>query len=316
MNEVALTRACYWGQPGVVGQGMIAQVSQAPAFEAPATERSSSLLQIRDLIYNTSGLFQAGARLQALEDRCRKRMRALGICTLQEYCDCLKGKSMSRGELASLLDEITIGETCFHRNQAQLDGIRKVILPRILQAKSAKLVPSLRIWSAGCSTGEEPYTLAITLLEERDERLSGWDIEILATDLNQRSIGAAVEAAFDEHSLRNTIPQLREKYFCFDGNITRVKPQVKQLVRFRQLNLSDDSAMEEIREIDIILCCNVLIYFDLASKRRVIEHFYASLTDDGYLLLGQAESLFRVSDRFQLLHFPSATAYRKIREAE
>ena len=292
---------------------MIAQASQAPAFEAPGPERSSSLLQIRDLIYDKSGLFQAGARLQILEDRCRKRMRALGICTLREYCDCLKGKSISPGELASLLDEITIGETCFYRNQAQLDGIRKVILPRILQAKSSKLVRKLRIWSAGCSTGEEPYTLAITLLEER---LNGWEIEILATDLNQRSIAAAVEATYNEHSLRNAIPQLREKYFRFDGNITRVKPQVKQLVRFRQLNLSDDSAMDAIRQIDIILCCNVLIYFDLASKRRVIEHFYASLTDEGYLLLGQAESLFRVSDRFQLVHLPSATAYRKIREAK
>jgi chemotaxis protein methyltransferase CheR len=292
---------------------MIAHASQLPTLHAPEPESSSPLLQIRELIYNTAGLFQTGARLQILEDRCRRRMLTLGIRTLQEYCDCLTSKPMSRGELTSLLDEITVGETCFHRNQAQLDGIREVILPRLLQAKSSKLDRSLRIWSAGCSTGEEPYTLAIALLEERNERLSGWNIDILATDLNQRSIETAIDAAYHEPSLRNITPQLREKYFHFEEKTAHVSPQVRELVRFRQLNLFDDCAMETIRRIDIILCCNVLIYFDLASKKRVIQHFYSSLTDDGYLLLGQAESLFRVSDQFQLVHLPSATAYRAIR---
>src|SRR5262249_36282897 len=125
-------------------------------------------------------------------------------------------------------------------------------------------------------------------------------------------IAVAVDAAYNERSLRNTVTQLREKYFRFDGNTMRVRPEVRELVRFRQLNLFDDSAMEAIRQVDIIWCCNVLIYFDLAFKKRVLEHLSSSLLDGGYLLLGQAESLFRISDQFQLVHLPSATAYRKI----
>jgi chemotaxis protein methyltransferase CheR len=164
---------------------------------------------------------------------------------------------MARGELGSLLNEITIGETFFFRNQ-QLEGIRNVVLPRVMEAKSRMHMRHLRIWSAGCSTGEQPYTLAIILLEESKSRLKRLTFEVVATDLNQRSLAAAEVGGYGK-SVRNIEPPLRERYFRFEGNQLQVTPEVKAKVRFTRLNLSDDAAMMAMTAVDIILCCNVLI---------------------------------------------------------
>jgi chemotaxis protein methyltransferase CheR len=210
-----------------------------------------------------------------------------------------------------LLNEITIGETSFFRNQPQLDGIRSLVLPRAMEAKSRMYMRHLRIWSAGCSTGEEPYTLAIILLEESRTRLRGWTFEVLATDLNEHSLATAEAGFYGEYSVRNLEKPLREKYFRCTGTRHEVNPEVRAKVRFNRLNLSDDAAMMTMQDVDIILCCNVLIYFDLASKKRVIRHFHSSLHQHGYLLLGHSESLFGISNEFQLVHLPSSTAYVK-----
>jgi chemotaxis protein methyltransferase CheR len=288
---------------------MIANPVKAPIARTEVYNASPALIQIRDLIYKTAGIFHANSRLRLLEERCQKRVHALGVRTMREYYDCLTNRAMSRGELTSLLNEITIGETCFFRNQPQLDGIRSVVIPRIMEAKSRMCMRHLRIWSAGCSTGEEPYTLAIILLEESKSRLKGWTFEVLATDLNQRSLAVAEAGAYGDYSVRNTDVQLREKYFRFEGSQLQINPEVRAKVRFNRVNLSDDAAMMALHDVDIILCCNVLIYFDVASKQRVIRHFHSSLHNHGYLVLGHAESLFGISDQFQLVHLPSSTAY-------
>lgn len=272
---------------------------------------SPALMQVRDLIYKTAGIFQANNRLRFLEERCQKRIQALGVRNMREYFDCLTSKPMARGEITSLLNEITVGETFFFRNQPQLEGIRNVVLPRVVEAKSRMCMRHLRIWSAGCSTGEEPYTLAIILLEECRNRLKGWTFEILATDLNQRSLATAEAGSYGEYSVRNIDPQLRERYFRFEGSQLQVTPEVKTKVRFTRLNISDDAAMLALTDVDLVLCCNVLIYFDVASKKRVIHSFFSSLHDHGYLFLGHAESLFGISSQFQLVHLPSSTAYIK-----
>jgi chemotaxis protein methyltransferase CheR len=288
---------------------MIATPAKATGTPAESYNAPPALILIRDLIYKTAGIFHANNRLRLLDDRCQKRIQALGMRSLREYQDCLTNKAMSRGELTSLLNEITIGETSFFRNQPQLDGIRQLVLPRVLEAKSRACVRHLRVWSAGCSTGEEPYTLAIILLEESKTRLKGWTFEVLATDLNQRSLAVAEAGAYGDYSVRNTDAHLREKYFRFEGSKLLVNPEVKAKVRFNRLNLSDDATMMAMHDVDIILCCNVLIYFDVASKQRVIRHFHSSLHNHGYLVLGHAESLFGISDQFQLVHLPSSTAY-------
>jgi len=273
--------------------------------------RNPQLTHIRDLIYQVAGIFQPDNKLRFLDDRCAKRMQVLGVKSLREYYECLTIKPIRQTELINLLNEITIGETCFFRNQPQLDAIRNVAIPQIIEAKSKLPVRNLRIWSAGCSTGEEPYTLSILLLEESAGRLKDWKFEIIATDLNERSISHAKAANYGDYSTRNLTPACKQKYFVERDGSLHVRPELQAHVNFSRLNLLDDARMAFLKGMDIILCCNVLIYFDGASKRRVIQHFYNNLLPHGYFFLGHAESLYGISEEFRLVHMPGATAYVK-----
>jgi chemotaxis protein methyltransferase CheR len=288
-------------------------VSAAPAhffgkLEGPP---DPDLVRIRELIYQATGIFHPENKLVLLADRCQRRMKELNTKTFGEYLDCLTIKPNRQAELVALLNEITIGETCFFRNQSQLQALCNVVIPRIVEAKARLAVRRMRIWSAGCSTGEEPYTLALLLLEQSRRSLKNWIVEILATDLNERSLAHAKNAVYDSRSTRNLSAGYREQYFTASGGQLQVQQVVRKSVEFKRLNLSDDTHMSSIRGMDIIFCCNVLIYFDHASKRRVIQHFYNSLLPQGYLFLGQTESLYGVADNFQLVHLPGATAYVK-----
>jgi len=269
------------------------------------------LIRIRDLIYQVAGIFHPDNKLRLLLDRCSRRMKELQALTLGEYFECLTTKPMRQTELIALLNEITIGETCFFRNQTQLDALRRIVLPKIIETKAKLPFRRLRMWSAGCSSGEEPYTLSL-LMREESRRLKDWKIEILATDLNQRSLEEARTALYGSYSTRNLNPYFRQKYFtaAADGQL-QLQPAVRDSVHFSRLNLSDDARMIFMKGLDIIFCCNVLIYFDLASKRRVIQHFYNNLLPHGYLFLGHSESLYGVNDDFRLVHLPRATAYVK-----
>ena len=255
--------------------------SSGASAAAPATP---ALLQVRDLIYRTAGIFHPDNKLRLLEDRCQKRIHALGLATLREYYDCLTVRPMRQAEL-SLLNEITIGETCFFRNHPQADAIRNIVLPRIVAAKSNLASPQLRIWRAGCSTGEEPYTPAMVLLEESQSYLKGWKVEILATDLNERSIANAKAGVNGDYSTRNLEPYFRSKYFTIEGSKLRVRHEVQANVEFRHMNLLHDAHVVFLTNLDLILCCNVLIYFDAVSKKRVIQHFYNNLLPHGYCSL-------------------------------
>jgi len=269
------------------------------------------LVSIRDLIYQVAGIFHPDNKLSLLQDRCRRRMTEVKAATLREYFECLTIRPIRQAELTALLNEITIGETCFFRNQAQLDAFRRVVIPKIIEAKADLPIRRLRIWSAGCSTGEEPYTLRMVLLEEAADRLKDWNIEIIATDLNERSLAHAKQAVYGSHSTRNLTPSYKERYFLPYGDQLQVCNRVRANINFVRLNLSDDSRMIFMKSLDAVFCCNVLIYFDLTSKSRVVQHFFANLLPHGYLFLGQSESLFGVNDDFQLVHLPGTTAYVK-----
>ena len=180
-------------------------LSEARASAAAPALATPPLVQIRDLIYRVAGIFQADHRLRLLEDRCQKRMKILGVPTLRDYLDCLTAKPMRNAEMISLLNEITIGETCFFRNRPQIEAIRKIVLPSIIEAKSKVAMRQLKIWSAGCSTGEEAYTLAMVLREEQLSQLREWSVEIVATDLNERSITHAKEGKYGDYSTRNIV---------------------------------------------------------------------------------------------------------------
>jgi chemotaxis protein methyltransferase CheR len=289
-------------------------MSPAPSLQAaPGTTAApdADLVRIRDLIYQVAGIFHPDNKLRLLEDRCGRRMKELKVATLREYFECLTIRPIRQAELVALLNEITIGETCFFRNQPQLDALRKIVLPNILQIKSKLPLRRLRIWSAGCSTGEEPYTLRMLQLEESEGLLKDWSLEILATDLNERSLAHAKTATYGNYSTRNLTPLYRQKYFLPSGDQLQVSPVARANISFSRLNLSDDARMTFMKSMDVIFCCNVLIYFDLASKRRVIQHFFNNLLPHGYLFLGHSESLYGVSEDFRLVHLPGATAYVK-----
>jgi chemotaxis protein methyltransferase CheR len=268
--------------------------------------------QIRDLVYKVCGIFQLEEKLYLMADACGRRMKQLSVRTPREYWDLLTAHSNREAELRQLLNEVTIGETCLFRSPPQLDALRKVILPELVADKSRQITKRLRIWSAGCSTGEEPYTLAMNMLEESEHLLKGWTVEILATDLNDRSVEAAKAGVYGDYALRATTDYFKRKYLSpFDDKKLQARPEVKKLITFSRLNLQDDSRMLFMKGMDLILCCNVLIYFDGPSKAKVIDHFFSNLNFGGYFFLGTSESLFKLNDKFHLVHFPGTIAYWK-----
>ena len=267
-------------------------------------------VRIRDLVYRISGIYHSEQKLYLLAASCTRRMAACGVSSPSDYFECLTIRPNRDAELRLLLNEITIGETYMFRHPAQLEALKNVILPEIMQARSALGINRIRFWSAGCSTGEEPYTLAMFLLEQ--ERLAGWKIDILATDLNSNSLEAARTGVYGDYALRHVSEAMRRKYFKNTGaSKLEANNLLRSQIRFDRLNLGDDSKMVFVKGIDVIFCCNVLIYFDVASKRRVVQHFYSNLSSGGYFFLGYAESLFKVNEAFRLVHFPGTTAYKK-----
>ena len=270
------------------------------------------LSRIRDLVYQVAGIFHPDHKLRFLQERCGRRMKELNVLSMHDYLECLTTKPNRQAEMAALLNETTVGETYFFRNEPQLSALRTIVLPKILEAKRPLPLRRIKIWSAGCSTGEEPYTLAILLLEQAKGMLDGWTFDIQATDLNERSVAHAKRGVYDEYATRNVPPQIRQKYFVEEpGGGLSVGTSARTRVTIQHLNLLDDCQMGFFKGTDIIFCCNVLIYFDAASKRRVIHHFYNNLLPHGYLFLGHAESLHGIRDEFRLVHLPSTTAYVK-----
>jgi chemotaxis protein methyltransferase CheR len=292
-------------------------IGTAPAPRGLAPSRSAEAIdpvyrQIRDLVYKASGIYKADEKIYLLSDGCDRRMKKTGVRSPREYWEHLTRQPGADVELRHLLNEITIGETCLFRSPAQLDALRKVILPELIADPSRLITKRLRIWSAGCSTGEEPYTLAMTMLEESERLLKDWKIEILATDLNDRSVEAAKAGVYGEYALRNTSELYKRKYFEPEGEKTlKVRPEVKKMISFSRLNLQDDSSVLSMRGMDLIFCCNVLIYFDAVSKTKVVRHFYSNLNLGSYFFLGTSESLMKLNDQFHLVHFPGAIAYWK-----
>jgi chemotaxis protein methyltransferase CheR len=272
-------------------------------------------IRIRDLIYQVSGIYQAENKFYLLVSRATRRMKVVGARSPREYLDFLTARPNRDAEMRNLLNEITIGETCLFRSMPQVDALRKVVIPAIAESKKRLSYTKLRFWSAGCSTGEETYTLAMILMEETQTNLKGWTFEVVATDLNDRSVAKAQEGVYNDYAVRNVPPEFMKKYFTKSGNDFRVVDSIRPFVTFNRMNMLDDSKMLFMRGFDVVFCCNVLIYFDGKSKSRTVQHFFNALLPTGYFFLGHSESLFGISEKFRLVHFPGATAYWKTNES-
>jgi len=285
--------------------------TQVATDSADADVSDPGLLKLRDLIYRISGIYHPDSKFYLLATRARRRMTELNVATFSQYFDQLTTHASRDAEMRRLLNEITIGETYCFRSPAQVDALVKIILPKLLALPGKQSLKKLRIWSAGCSTGEEPYSLSILMMEEVLAKHAGWKVEIIATDLNENSIAKCNEGVYGDYAMRNVTPERRAKYFRAEGNRFRVNDEVRANIRFERLNLQDQSRMLFMRGFDLVFCCNVLIYFDRPAKQRTVEHFHNALVPGGYFFLGECETLFGINDQFRLIHFPGTTGYGK-----
>jgi chemotaxis protein methyltransferase CheR len=260
-----------------------------------------------DFLVTNSGLHFEQRNQKILERGLKSRMSALKSPSYREYYDYLVEHREDRQELQKLLQHLTIGETYFFRYTAHFDALRKN-LPGLLARKGK----GLRLWSAGCSTGEEPYSMAMTVMEE----VPDWrerDIRILATDINNRALRRGRDGVYKQWSMRVIEERYVDRYFDRVGESFLVKDEVKEMVDFSHLNLQTaelPSPEGTFREIDVLFCRNVMIYFSLPTTRKIVEKFAHSIVPGGFLFLGHAETLAHVSTQFERVAHSSGFYYR------
>ncbi len=263
---------------------------------------------LREIVYEFSGVFFDDNSRYFMESRLQSSARRHQFSTFRDYYYFLKYDRQKDDELASIIDVLTIHETYFFREDKQLKAFTDEILPEWFEKRKAA-DRLLRIWSAGCSTGEEAYTIAMLILDKPE--FKDWRVEILGTDISHRVIQAARRGVYSGASFRSTPQTYIERYFSSEEQAQRVKDVVRKPITFSQLNLMDLPRVSLLHPMDIIFCRNVIIYFDLPAKKKVIESFYGRLVDGGYLLLGHSESLLNISTSFQLKHLKNDIVYQK-----
>ncbi|MBC7355997.1 MAG: protein-glutamate O-methyltransferase CheR [Desulfomicrobiaceae bacterium] len=265
---------------------------------------------LRDFIYEQSGIYIGENRKYLLENRLANRLRELNLKNFNEYYYFLKFDPDRKQELTKLFEVITTNETSFFRNPPQIAVFQEKVLPEILESQRA--TRSVHIWSAGCSTGEEPYTLAIVCHEVLGSEIASWNIRITANDLSDAVLHAARRGVYTEYSLRTTPPGIIARYFHNEGGGRfRINEEVQRLVHFGQINLSDRLQVRRVERSNVVFCRNVIIYFDDDMKRRVLAGFYDNLLPGGYLFLGHSESVHNLSRAFRPVQHPGCIIYRK-----
>lgn len=264
---------------------------------------------MRSIIKDRSGIFLGATKINFLRSKLVQRMRQTNSESVKDYYYYLKYDGKGESELDILIESVAIGETFFFRHTEQLADFSERVVPEIVSRR--RISQNFSLWSAGCSTGEEAYTLAILLMESNC-KIRPSSISILASDLNASALQAAREGIYDNYSVRNVPSGLLEKYFDRKTNERfMIKPEIKALVRFASINLMDHRSTGRVRNMDCIFCRNVMIYFDDRDKARCVEHLYESLSADGYLFLGYSESLGRISNLFEPMKLKETIVYRK-----
>jgi chemotaxis protein methyltransferase CheR len=261
-------------------------------------------------IYQKLGLHFDEKKIYFLKTRVAKRMAALGMDDARDYVFLVSYADPKGVEMQALANLVTTNETYMFREYDQLQAFANHCLPEVLSAKQASGERTLRIWCAGCSSGEEAYTLAM-ILQDVFPQAQTWDCEIVATDIDENMLRKVVAARYGFRSVAEVPDGYREKYLIEDGDEWVVRRRTTSLVQVRHLNLQDRMAMRAMRGFDFIFCRNVLIYFDDLSRKAVIDHFYNALNPGGYIFLGHSESVGRVTTAFKLKRFETHLVYVK-----
>lgn len=266
--------------------------------------------KLRDIIYQRSGIHFPDNKKYVLESRLGHRLAELELETYDQYIQFLTTGPYQSDEFQEMFNRITINETSFFRNEPQLDVFEREVLPKLLDAR--RPTKRLRLWSAACSTGEEPYTLAIMVHRSLGVRLADWKIEILGTDISEKVLTQAASGKFTQYSMRTTPALVRQRYFKEKGQILEIDPTIRSMVTFDLHNLKDRLAARRLGTWDVIFCRNVMIYFDDDMKKGVLRMFSEQLARDGYLFIGHSETLRGLDVPFEALAIPQAFCYQRL----
>ena len=262
----------------------------------------------RDWVAERCGLWFAPDMRFVLERRLARRVRQLDLGSFAAYYYHLRSQAGDEGELADLIDDLTTNETFFLRERRQLDTLVGEILPEWIERRRRHGGP-VSIWCAGCSSGEEPYSIVMLAREAGFE--PGRDFRVYASDICRRVLQSARRGVYRASAFRETEPLLRQKYFVEKEGVWRISDDVKRHVVFTRANLVDSARAFMLGAMDVILCRNVIMYFEMPTRRRVVVAFAERLRPGGYLLLGHAESLIQLSSAFELRHLRGDMVYRK-----
>lgn len=284
-------------------------------FTPDSHQDKKELLSLRDLLEEKTGIYQPEEKLDRLAAAFRNSGDGVVPTSLQRVIEAIRLDSdEGRAYLNRLIASVAINETYFFRVAPHFAALKKYLLPELFRAKRSRGNKTLKIWSAGCSTGEEPYSLAMFLLENFAD-IHAWEVTILATDIDLEALEKARQGTYRPWSFRGVEPHIIQKYFRVEkGPVYRVHEPIRSTVSFRSLNLKSDdypSAINGTSDVDIILCRNVTIYFRPESVREVIGRFCASLNEEGFLLTGPAEYFHQIYDNFEVRVLPDTVVYQK-----
>ncbi len=275
---------------------------QHPATTAKLTE--SELDEIRMLIEQRSAILFDSSRERFFSTRIREHLEEKNLSSGTELLREVRGSSI---EYEALLERLLTQETSFFRYPAVYEALEKRILPEIQERKFWQSPRALRIWSAGCSTGEEPYSIAITVSEAL-KFPEAWEIEILATDISRRALRHAERGAYSKRSLGEVSLHQVEAYFSATKHGYQVRPRIRRMISFAQMNMVDTFY---VGKLDCIFCMNVLMYFSEERRLSILRRFYDALEPGGYFLLGHSETLSNVPMKFESIVLGDCLIYRK-----
>jgi chemotaxis protein methyltransferase CheR len=260
-----------------------------------------------EFLYRRTGMSFDDSKRYYIDRRLAERIAATEVRSFQSYFTMLRADADH--EIEHLINAFTVNETYFYREDHQLRCMTSYLLSDLLQRK--KVGEPIRIWSIPCSTGEEPYSIAIWLMENWSQ-VDDYNIEIVGSDIDSRVLTSAAEGRYGTRALMRLSRQLVQRYFePIDAGQVRIDPGLRESVRFTRANLIDSHDMARYRDFDMVFCRNVLIYFDDASRRIAAENLYDCLRPGGYICLGFSETMSRISPLFSVCRFPEAVIYQK-----
>lgn len=281
--------------------------AESPSVWTPGRLTEAEFKAFSALIYEKCGINLAPVKLVMLSSRLARRLRALGLATYGEYLDHVRNSARGADELVHLIDVVTTNKTEFFREEKHYGILTERVLPDLVKARHAQLI---RVWSAGCSTGEEPYTLAM-VLDNWCQKFGG-TYALMASDISTRVLETARRGLYPEKAVEGVSDAFKRRYLLrgkdrMAGNV-RIVPELRERIDFCRVNLVAEEGFGIAQKYDIIFCRNVVIYFDRETQKRLFERFYRQLVPGGYLFIGLSETLHRINEDFVPL---SGSVYRK-----